>query len=166
MAVGYIPVWTKICCVLWALSLSFISFKMDTLSHFSMTILWHCHICWWIKWISVCSSMAGEPIAMRQNQCFWKSSSFFLKSLIQWSFLWLISNHTPLATKNKEKFCMGQNGNWRRQWHPTPVFLPGESHRWRSLVGYSPRGCKVSDMTERLHFHFHFQNGNTGSANS
>ena len=38
--------------------------------------------------------------------------------------------------------------------HPTPVFLPGESHGRRSLVGYSPRGCKESDMTERLHFHF------------
>ena len=38
---------------------------------------------------------------------------------------------------------------------PTPVFLPGESHGRRSLVGYSPRGRKESDMTERLHFHFH-----------
>ena len=28
----------------------------------------------------------------------------------------------------------------RRQWHPTPVLLPGESHGWRSLVGYSPWG--------------------------
>ena len=27
---------------------------------------------------------------------------------------------------------------WRRKWQPTPVFLPGESHGWRSLVGYSP----------------------------
>ena len=31
------------------------------------------------------------------------------------------------------------------------VFLPGESHGWRSLVGYSPRGRKESDTTERLH---------------
>ena len=30
----------------------------------------------------------------------------------------------------------------RRQWHPTPVLLPGKSHGWRSLVGYSPRGPK------------------------
>ena len=35
-----------------------------------------------------------------------------------------------------------------------PVFLPGESHGGRSLVGYSPRDHKESDMTERLHFHF------------
>ena len=27
---------------------------------------------------------------------------------------------------------------WRRPWQPTPVFLPGESHGQRSLVGYSP----------------------------
>ena len=40
-------------------------------------------------------------------------------------------------------------------WQPTPVFLPGESHGRRSLVGYSPWGCKESDMTEPLHFHFH-----------
>ena len=38
-------------------------------------------------------------------------------------------------------------------WHPTPVFLPGKSHGWRSLVGYSPWGCKKLDMTEQLHFH-------------
>ena len=39
---------------------------------------------------------------------------------------------------------------WRREWPPTPVFLPGEFHRQRSLVGYSPWGCKESDTTERL----------------
>ena len=33
---------------------------------------------------------------------------------------------------------------------PTPVFLPRESHGWRSLVGYSPWGRKESDTTERL----------------
>ena len=42
----------------------------------------------------------------------------------------------------------------RRQWHPTPVLLPGKSHERRSLVGCSPWGCKESDTTERLHFHF------------
>ena len=43
---------------------------------------------------------------------------------------------------------------WRRQWHPTPVLLPGKSHGWRSLVGCSPWGRSEWDMTERLHFHF------------
>ena len=38
-------------------------------------------------------------------------------------------------------------------WSGLPVFLPGESHGRRSLVGYSPWGCKESDMTEWLHLH-------------
>ena len=33
---------------------------------------------------------------------------------------------------------------------PTSVFLPGESHRQRSLTDYSPRDCKELDMTEQL----------------
>ena len=44
--------------------------------------------------------------------------------------------------------------HWRRKWQPTPVFLPGEFHGWRGLVGCSPWGCKEADMTEQLHFHF------------
>ena len=36
----------------------------------------------------------------------------------------------------------------RRKWQPTPVFLPGESHGQRNLAGYSPWGCKESDMTD------------------
>ena len=42
----------------------------------------------------------------------------------------------------------------RRQWHPTPVLLPGKSHGRRSLVGCRPQGRKESDTTEWLHFHF------------
>jgi len=44
--------------------------------------------------------------------------------------------------------------SWRRQWHPTPVLLPGESPGRRSLVGFSPWSHEELDMTERLHFHF------------
>ena len=40
----------------------------------------------------------------------------------------------------------------RRQWQPTPVLLPGESHGRRRLVGCSPWGHYESDMTEQLHF--------------
>ena len=42
----------------------------------------------------------------------------------------------------------------RRQWHPTPVLLPGKSHGQRSLVGCSPWGRSELDMTEQLRFHF------------
>ena len=49
---------------------------------------------------------------------------------------------------------MGKGTVHRRQWHPTPVLLPGESHGRKSLVGCGPRGREESDKTEQLHFHF------------
>ena len=53
----------------------------------------------------------------------------------------------------------------RRQWHPTPVLLPRESHGWRNLVGYSPWDRWESDMTEWLHFHFSFSCIGEGNGN-
>ena len=55
--------------------------------------------------------------------------------------------------------------NRRRQWHPTPVLLPGKSHRWRSLVGCSPRGRYKLDSTGRLHFHFSLSCTGEGNGN-
>ena len=42
---------------------------------------------------------------------------------------------------------------WNRKSQPTPVFLPGKFHGQRSLVGYSPWGCKESDLTAPLSTH-------------
>ena len=47
---------------------------------------------------------------------------------------------------------------WRRKWQPTPVLLPGKSHGWRSLVGYTVHGIAksqtwLSDFTFTFHFH-------------
>ena len=54
----------------------------------------------------------------------------------------------------------------RRQWHPTPVLLPGKSHGLRSLVGCSSWGPEESDMTERLRFHFSLSyNSGEGNGN-
>ena len=57
------------------------------------------------------------------------------------------------------------NQDWRRQWHPTPVLLPGKSHGQRSLVRCSPWGCWESDTTERLHFHFSLSCVGEGNGN-
>ena len=66
----------------------------------------------------------------------------------------------PGGTSGKEPTCQCRRRNrcgfdpwagkipWRRAWQPTPVFLPGECHGQRSLVGYSPWGHKELDMTE------------------
>ena len=54
---------------------------------------------------------------------------------------------------------------WRRKWQPTPVFLPRESHRQRSLVCYSPWGGKGSGTTERLHVDFSLSCTGEGNGN-
>ena len=56
--------------------------------------------------------------------------------------------------RETQVWSLGWEDLWRRKWQPTLVFLPWKSQGRRSLVGYSPWGCKESDMTEQLHFHF------------
>ena len=55
--------------------------------------------------------------------------------------------------------------SWRRQWHPTPVLLPGKSHGWKSLEGCSPWSRWGSDTTEQLHFHFSLSCNGEGNGN-
>ena len=44
----------------------------------------------------------------------------------------------------------GSEDPWGTEWQPTPVFLPGEFHGQKSLMGYGPWGCKELDKTEQL----------------
>ena len=69
----------------------------------------------------------------------------------------LLTEGFPGGSDSKESACnAGDPGSipewgrppWRREWPSTPVFLPREFHGQRSLVGYSPWGCKESDMIE------------------
>ena len=45
---------------------------------------------------------------------------------------------------------LGQKTPWRREWHPTPVFMPGKSHGQRSLVGCSARDGEEPGAAEPL----------------
>ena len=47
----------------------------------------------------------------------------------------------PAVQETKIRSLVGKIP-WRRKWHTTPVFLPGELYGQRSLAGYSPWGCK------------------------
>ena len=61
----------------------------------------------------------------------------------------------PCGTSGKEPTCQYRRHKrqgfdpwvgkvpWRRAWQPTPIFLPGESHRQKSLESYSPKGSRV-----------------------
>ena len=60
------------------------------------------------------------------------------------------------SQKGKNKYCILTHISfWRRQWQPMPVLLPGKSHGWKGLVGYSLWGRKESDTTERLYLNAH-----------
>ena len=68
-----------------------------------------------------------------------------------WSIYAQTVNRLPTMQVTQVQ-SLSQKIPWRRKWQPTSVFLPGKSHGQRSLVGYSPWGCKESYTTEQLHF--------------
>ena len=82
--------------------------------------------------------------------CFFNIFVSFNKFIFSFKQLW----HSIKASFSDHVLLWTIVGTWRRQWHPTPVLLPGKSHGQRSLVGYSPWGREELDTTERLHFHF------------
>ena len=57
-----------------------------------------------------------------------------------WAFLVAQTVNNPTVIQETWFQALGWKDHWRREQQPTPVFLPGESHGQRSLVGYSPRG--------------------------
>ena len=89
-------------------------------------------------------------------------SPYFFCLFFNWSIVGL--QGLPRCLSGKEPACQCRRCGfdpwvrkipWRREWLSTPVFLPGELHAQGSLVGYSPRGHKESDMTEHTRTHTH-----------
>ena len=77
----------------------------------------------------------------------WYSSQSSRPNLQIWIPILITDFNCYLISKNHLNSLL----MWRRQWQPTPVLLPGQSHGWRSLVGYS--WARLSDFTFTFHFH-------------
>ena len=95
---------------------------------------WFCHLSakllWVIIFLNIRTLISFLSISW-ENSCpyYWAGR---IDYTIKFTVLFLITCHFLRASLVAQ---------WRRQWHPTPVLLPGKSHGRRSLVGGSPRGC-------------------------
>jgi len=96
------------------------------------------HLHRWLLWAGV--STASYLVSMSTKWAPWKQQLFLV--------LFYIPHTRHLS------YTIWMYVYRRRQWQPTPVFLPGKSHGLRSLVGCRPWGRKESDTTEWLDFHF------------
>ena len=86
-----------------------------------------------------------------EEKLLWEYLVFYLSLSHKYSLPWWLCGKEPTCQCRRCRFnSWVRKIPWRRKWQPTPVFLPGESHGQRSLVGYSPWGCKESDTTEQL----------------
>ena len=65
-----------------------------------------------------------------------------------WGFPGGTTVKNPPTSAREVGWILGWKMPWRRTWQPTRVFLPGESHGQRSLVGYGSWGHRESDMIE------------------
>ena len=108
-------------------------------------------VVWWEgreRWHSPCSLEALCSAHLLSQPGGWQKEEQW------WPGLWkaaVISRH------DGGYLLLIQTYTSKRAWQPTPVFLPGESHRLRSWVGYSPCGHKERTRLKRLSMHTHFQ---------
>ena len=119
-----------------------------------------CTIFWWF--LSAVENKANHIIAGKEVKLMlntngdnrnhlkpWDIPSINIK-VVAWAVLpYCLGNFFLLNSRGRSALI--KSSLWRRKWQPTPVFLPGESHGQRGLVGYSPRVAKsrtrLSDFT-------------------
>jgi len=106
---------------------------------------------WWESWIWAELHTCND--GRLSGQAIWSTNVFYWSLEPQHPAPSLASSTELEPMLYKELSCPTYFFR-RRQWHPTPVLLPGKSYGRRSLEGCSPCGRWESDMTERLHFHF------------
>ena len=130
---------------------------------------------WWVGvFVRAAMTSAIQSGWLTQQKCifsqFWRlevwdqgvREGWFLQRPLSSAYRWLSSfsilHWTSLVAQTVKHLrtmwetwvqSLGQENLEKRKWQPTPVFLPGKSQAWRSLVG--SRGHKESDMTEQLH---------------
>ena len=96
--------------------------------------------------------------------CYLNNTGINIYDIYNYTYLWLCLQEHRAESLAGYKLHLTISHR-RRQYHPTPVFLPGKSHGRRSLVGCSSWGHEELDTTERLHFHFSLSCFGEGNGN-
>ena len=149
------------CCIIRVTDSHFLLFLMDKVlpridCSTVVLVRQFCLCCWWSRRPHTHLSFAPSVVEPHPDtlECSAWPDQLAVSCLTLGSSLWA----PKFYYHNSNKIIMNNYNNSgftrRRQWHPTPVLLPGKSHGRRSLEGWSPRGCWGADTTERLHFHF------------
>ena len=115
-----------------------------------------------LEWVFISSSRgSSQPRDRTRISCIgrWIFTTEPLSREAQKYISFYFESFFPDRSVGKESSCNARDTNefnpwikkipWRREWQPTPVFLPGKPHGQRSLVGYSPWGCKESDLATK-----------------
>ena len=110
-------------------------------------------LCWCCRSVGVKPEVLIRPLSMKQMEKAMAPHS----STFAWKIPWMeeprrLQSMGSLESDTTERlhfhFSLFTFMHWRRKWQPTPVFLPGESQGWRSLMGCRLWGCTESDETE------------------
>ena len=121
-----------------------------------------CEVKWALGSITTNKANAGDGIPVELLQIIKDDAVKVLQSICQqiwktqqlpqdWKRSLFISIPKKGNAKEYANYCiiaLISHASWRRQWHPTPVLLPGKSHGWRSLLGCRLWGRAESDTTE------------------
>ena len=147
-----------------AFTITFLSFKG---MQWKETCLWvHKWVFSWVQLLSKVCVLGELPQPLWASASLFCNGDYTLFGGSLWGFMGqnvhgiggsMVKKKTTKTDGNeRDSSLIPESGSkipWRRKWQPTVVFLPGESHGWRSLVGYSPWGCKswtrCSDWTNQ-----------------
>ena len=122
----------------------------------TLSCSWSCHIMEIVSYCRFCICLTCKTIPFPSDKGSSHSKVGIMDSKILHLYMWKWASLLAQMVKNppavqEPRFdpWVGKIP-WRREWQPTPVFLPGEVHGQRSLVGFSPWGRKELDTAERL----------------
>ena len=105
--------------------------------------------------VILCCNLTTRMYVQKISVCCNEWTQFIITLVPMWQILCEVPGNPLLQAS--WCFEVGSFISRRRQWHPTPVLLPGKSHGWRSLVGCRPWGrysrTRLSDFTFTFHFH-------------